>query len=204
MEEQKGHLLSPVENEVFVTEATGTKQLPIYVSWENLRFEVPGSEKGKSKTILKNLNGHIKPGELIGIIGPSGSGKSSLLNCIAGRNIDGVTGKILFNGIPRPRNFARFTGYVVQDLLFFESLTVKEVLKFCGDLKLPSSMPKNEKKQRVNSIITDLDLSNCQDTQIGQVGKGISGGERRRLAIGLEIINDPCLLLLDEPTSGNQ
>ena len=77
-----------------------------------------------------------------------------------------------------------------------------ETLKFAVNLKLPKSMSKEKKLKRVNNIIDELDLNKCKDTIIGNIGSGISGGERRRLAIGLEILNQPSLLLLDEPTSG--
>ena len=126
-------------------------------------------------------------------------GKSSFLNCMAGRNLVGVTGDILCNGVPRPSNFARFTGYVIQDDLYFESLTVLETLRFTANLKLPTTMTKAEKEKRIQDIIEELDLGKCSNTVIGTVGNGISGGERRRLAIALEIINEPRLLLLDEP-----
>lgn len=91
------------------------KKLNIYVSWENLRFEVPDPQdkKAPKKVILHGLTGHVKPGELVAVIGPSGSGKSSFLNCIGGRTVEGVTGKIRFNGVKRPSNFARFSGKVV-------------------------------------------------------------------------------------------
>ena len=81
-------------------------------------------------------------------------------------------------------------------------MTVYETLKFAANLKLPMTYSKQEKLDRVNNIIDELDLNKCKDTIIGIVGSGISGGERRRLAIGLEILNQPSLLLLDEPTSG--
>ena len=183
-------------------ENSSIDSLQIYISWENLRFEVEDKEskKNKLKTILNGLNGNVKPGELVAVIGPSGSGKSSFLNCIAGRNVDGVTGKILFNGVKRPINFARFTGYVIQDDLYFETLTVLETLRFCARLKLPRSMTKNDREQRIMDIMDELDLHKCGNTRIGKVGAGISGGERRRLAIALEIINEPSLLLLDEPS----
>jgi len=177
--------------------------LDIYVSWKNLSFSVPDpKDKNKNKIILENLNGCVKPGELIAVIGPSGSGKSSFLNCIAGRNIQGVTGQIAFNDVARPTNFARFTGYVIQDDLYFQSLTVRETLQFAASLKLPRSLSKQERHDRVTEIVEELDLQKCADTVIGAIGAGISGGERRRLAIGLEILNNPSLLLLDEPTSG--
>lgn len=88
------------------------------------------------------------------------------------------------------------TGYVVQDDIYFETLTVAETLNFAADLKLPTSLSKAERRERVETIIKDLDLERCRDTQIGVIGKGISGGERRRLAIALEIINEPSFLLL--------
>ena len=91
--------------------------------------------------------------------------------------------------------------HIPIDDLYFESLTVYETLKFAANLKLPPSLSKKERLQRVNTIIDELDLNKCRDTIIGSVGSGISGGERRRLAIGLEILNEPSLLLLDEPTS---
>eukprot|EP01084_Bolivina_argentea_P263826 446696_1 len=175
----------------------------IYVSWKNLQFQVPDpNDKKQTKMILNDLSGCAKPGEVIGMIGPSGSGKSSFLNCIAGRNTEGVSGEILFNDVQRPLNFARFTGYVIQDDLYFESLTVHETLKFAASLKLSKEFTKKHRQERIDSIIDELDLHNCRDTIIGGIGSGISGGERRRLAIGLEIINEPKLLLLDEPTSG--
>ena len=109
-------------------------KLNIYISWKNLSFSVPHPKNSKlTKYILHDLSGHVSPGELVAVIGPSGSGKSSFLNCIAGRNIDGVTGDILFNNVQRPTNFARFTGYVIQDDMYFESLTVRETLKFSAN-----------------------------------------------------------------------
>ena len=207
---------------------TDDDHLDIYISWKNLSFTVPDPKnKKKQKLILENLNGCVKPGELIAVIGPSGkhsivgslrhfecpsdiinihfpsgSGKSSFLNCVAGRHIQGVTGEILFNDVPRPNNFARFTGYVIQDDLYFQTLTVRETLKFSANLKLPPNLSTKERADRVCEIIEELDLQKCADTIIGAIGTGISGGERRRLAIGLEILNNPSLLLLDEPTSG--
>ena len=136
-----------------------SKKLNIYASWEDLRFEVPDPhDKKQTKMILNGLNGHVTPGQLVAVIGPSGSGKSSFLNCIAGRTTEGVTGKILFNGVKRPINFARFTGYVVQDDLYLESLTVFETLSFAADLKLPMTMSKAQKQQRVKDVINELDL----------------------------------------------
>lgn len=134
-------------------------KINVYLSWKDLKLEVPDPNNAKeTKCILKGLNGHVKPGQLVAVIGPSGSGKSSFLNCISGRVTEGVSGNILFNGVKRPINYARFTGYVVQDDMYFESITVKETLTFAADLKLPMTMTKEEKRQRVADIIKELDL----------------------------------------------
>ncbi len=77
-----------------------------------------------------------------------------------------------------------------------------ETFRFTASLKLPTSFSKADRMKRINDVIEELDLQKCKDTIIGTIGKGISGGERRRLAIGLEILDEPSLLLLDEPTSG--
>ena len=77
-----------------------------------------------------------------------------------------------------------------------------ETFELTAALKLPVSLSKSERIKRINEIIKELNLVKCKNTIIGTIGSGISGGERRRLAIGLEILNKPSLLLLDEPTSG--
>ncbi|NWV58977.1 ABCG2 protein, partial [Malurus elegans] len=160
-------------------------------------------KKTANKEVLRNVNGIMKPG-LNAILGPTGSGKSSLLDILAARkDPHGLSGDILINGAPQPANFKCTTGYVVQDDVVMGTLTVRENLKFSAALRLPKSVKEQEKNERVNQIIKELGLSKVADSKVGtQFSRGVSGGERKRTNIGMELITDPAILFLDEPTTG--
>jgi ABC-type multidrug transport system ATPase subunit len=148
-------------------------------------------------------------------------GKTMLLNVLAGRIAGGeVQGSVLLNGHPRDTDSWRRTiGYVEQDDLMYQNLTVEETFNYAAKLRLPRSMPWEEKKRRVDQVVSELSLKKCLKTRIGDNEKrGISGtiriplsnfnpniragGERKRVSIGVELITRPRLLFLDEPTSG--
>ncbi|NXR17439.1 ABCG2 protein, partial [Cinclus mexicanus] len=160
-------------------------------------------QKTAKKEILRDVNGIMKPG-LNAILGPTGSGKSSLLDILAARkDPHGLSGDILINGAPQPANFKCTSGYVVQDDVVMGTLTVRENLKFSAALRLPKSVKEKEKNERVNQVIKELGLSKVADSKVGtQFTRGVSGGERKRTNIGMELITDPAVLFLDEPTTG--
>ncbi|NXI41304.1 ABCG2 protein, partial [Galbula dea] len=159
--------------------------------------------KTADKEVLRDVNGIMRPG-LNAILGPTGSGKSSLLDILAARkDPHGLSGDILINGAPQPANFKCTSGYVVQDDVVMGTLTVRENLKFSAALRLPKSVKEQEKNERVNQIIKELGLSKVADSKVGtQFTRGVSGGERKRTNIGMELITDPAILFLDEPTTG--
>lgn len=159
--------------------------------------------KTTEKQVLRDVNGIMKPG-LNAILGPTGSGKSSLLDILAARkDPHGLSGDILINGAPQPANFKCTSGYVVQDDVVMGTLTVRENLKFSAALRLPKSVKEKEKNERVNQVIKELGLSKVADSKVGtQFTRGVSGGERKRTNIGMELITDPAILFLDEPTTG--
>ncbi|NXJ69342.1 ABCG2 protein, partial [Rostratula benghalensis] len=159
--------------------------------------------KTTHKEVLRNVNGIMKPG-LNAILGPTGSGKSSLLDILAARkDPHGLSGDILINGVPQPANFKCTSGYVVQDDVVMGTLTVRENLKFSAALRLSKSVKEQEKNERVNQIINELGLGKVADSKVGtQFTRGVSGGERKRTNIGMELIMDPAILFLDEPTTG--
>jgi len=161
--------------------------------------------KGKvDKTILSGINGVVRPGEMMCIMGTSGSGKTSMLNCLSGRHIQGsITGEILLNGKKRTSLYRRQTAYVEQDDVMFPHLTVRETMYYTARLRMPRGTTYDQKIARADEVMAVLGLADCKDTRIGSAFfKGISGGERKRTSIGIELITNPRVLFLDEPTSG--
>lgn len=173
------------------------KDVSLSVSVKNAHTKV-----SEEKVILQNVNGCARPGELLVIMGPSGAGKSSLLDCISTRNPD-AKGSITVNGSPWSDGVKRFASYVVQDDLFYATITVREHLMFQAKLRMGKSFTKAQYGVRVDQVIEELGLNKCRDTLIGGgMERGISGGERKRLSFATEILTNPSLLFVDEPTSG--
>ncbi|XP_070612796.1 broad substrate specificity ATP-binding cassette transporter ABCG2-like isoform X2 [Erythrolamprus reginae] len=162
-----------------------------------------GFRKEIKKNILFNISGSMKPG-LNAILGPTGCGKSSLLDILSTRkDPQGLSGAILLDGMALPTHFKCMSGYVVQDDIVMGTLTVRENLMFSAALRLPLSTTKYEKNQRVEQILKELDLTRVADSKVGTYfTRGVSGGERKRTSIGLELITNPKVLFLDEPTTG--
>lgn len=173
----------------------------------NLRMAGLGLKlrNGSSKTVLRNVSGSIAAGNVCAIMGPSGAGKSSLLSALLGKAHYGVTfGDVLVNGQPAElQDFRPDLGYVPQDDILHSELTVRQNLKFAAR----SRLPRGTTRERVNNVVADvlrvLDLEAIQDEVVGDAeARGISGGQRKRVNIGMEMVADPLMLTLDEPTSG--
>eukprot|EP01071_Lankesteria_metandrocarpae_P001239 Lankesteria_metandrocarpae@DN1404_c0_g1_i1.p1 len=157
----------------------------------------------KSKDLVKDISLIMEPGDLCGILGPSGSGKTSLLNTIAGRSkIGKLTGRVTFNGKNKMDKVRNFTNYVTAEDKLHPYLTVEETIDIASKLKLPKII-KSERKKHVERVISQMALGRCRKNYIGgEWKKGISTGEVKRVAIAIELLDDPHVLLLDEPTSG--
>eukprot|EP01104_Vermistella_antarctica_P018239 TRINITY_DN6684_c0_g1_i1.p1 TRINITY_DN6684_c0_g1~~TRINITY_DN6684_c0_g1_i1.p1 ORF type:complete len:692 (+),score=176.21 TRINITY_DN6684_c0_g1_i1:91-2166(+) len=188
---------------------SGMLSQPVTLSWENLSYSVDVGGgmcrgNGEKKRILRNVSGVAKPGELLAIIGSSGAGKSTLLDILAGRkNTGNIEGKVLVNGRPPDRLFNRMSGYVYQDDCLMGTQTVKETLRFNADLKLSGRITRYERECRVSDVINELGLAKVRDSKIGtQFNRGLSGGEKKRVNVACEMITDPSLLFVDEPTTG--
>ena len=105
--------------------------------------------------------------------------------------------------MPRHPSYKYAVGYVVQEDIFNGILTVRENLFFSANLRLPETVSTHEKKERVASVIRDLSLELCADTRMGtELLRGVSGGEKKRTCIGMELVLSPKILFLDEPTTG--
>ncbi len=167
---------------------------------QDIVFRFKNSENGVR---LQELN--IDSGQLVGIMGASGAGKSTLLNILNG-NLKPQQGRVFINGYnlydDKDKAKNSYIGYVPQDDILFEELTVYQNLYFNAQLCL-DSYTEEDRKEAVNSMLQSLDLYSIKDLVVGNLlNKLISGGQRKRLNIALELIREPSVLFVDEPTSG--
>lgn len=162
-------------------------------------FRYPGSEAG-----LHDFSFLAKGGSLVGVIGGSGAGKSTLLSILNGQQKPN-SGQVLINGVDlhqEPHRLEGVIGFVPQDDLLFDDLTVFENLYYNARLCLANLSPE-ELTRRVEAMLTELNQLEIRDLKVGSpLDKTISGGQRKRLNIALELIREPSILFVDEPTSG--
>ncbi|VVC91574.1 unnamed protein product [Leptidea sinapis] len=170
---------------------------PVNLSFQDLSYSVSNGKA--SKLILRGLNGEFHSGQLTAILGPSGAGKSTLLNVLAGYRVDGASGMICTNGEARDlASFRKLSRYIMQEDLLQPLITVQEAMLMAADLKLGNKLNKEKKAVVVDEIIDLLRLGKARHT----TSERLSGGEKKRLSIALELVNNPPVVFLDEPTTG--
>ncbi|GAB4849532.1 ABC transporter G member 9 [Ancistrocladus abbreviatus] len=185
---------------------------PVTLKFEEVVYKIKRQKGGllkkskieaEEKVILKGISGIVNAGEMLAMLGPSGSGKTTLLTALGGRLGGQLGGNITFNGKPFTSHMKRNTGFVTQDDILYEHLTVTETLVYTALLRLPKTLTKQEKVTHAEAVISQLGLTKCKNNIIGgPFLRGVSGGERKRVSIGQEMLINPSLLFLDEPTSG--
>ncbi len=153
---------------------------------------------------LQNVTVAETGGKLIGLMGGSGSGKSTMLNVLNGSERPS-SGRVLINGVDiheNPEQAEGIIGFIPQDDLLIEDLTVFENLYYAARLCF-GTLTASQTKERVNKVLVSLGLSEIRDLKVGSpLQKTISGGQRKRVNIGLELLREPNILFVDEPTSG--
>ncbi|RSL52107.1 hypothetical protein CEP53_008201 [Fusarium sp. AF-6] len=170
--------------------------------WEDVCYDI--SIKGKSRRILDHVDGWVQPGVTTVLMGASGAGKTTLLDSLAGRISMGVlSGHTLVNGQETDRSFPHQIGYVQQQDLHLNTMTVREALEFSALLRQSEEIPSSEKLAYVDEVVSILDMAEYIDAIIGVPGDGLNVEQRKRLTIGIELAARPQLLIFfDEPTSG--
>jgi ABC-type multidrug transport system ATPase subunit len=157
------------------------------------------------RLLLEGVSLTLMPSELVGLMGPSGAGKTTLMTSLNGYQPPSA-GRVLFNGQDLYGSFDHFRlgiGYVPQDDILHGELTVAEALYFTARLRLPGDTSDAEIQQRIDRVLSQLGIAHIRDSVIGTpTHKVVSGGERKRVNVAMELLNDPSVLFLDEPTSG--
>jgi len=169
--------------------------------FRDVTYTVTNKHDGKSEsTLLKGVTGRAMPGEMVALMGASGAGKSTLLDVLSQRKTTGtIKGDITYNGSTEMKSFA----YVMQDNAHMGILTVRESIHYAAELRLSEHMSKEAKAKRVQKIIDMLGLDGVSNSILGTNDfRGVSGGQLKRVSIGVEIVNLPNLMFLDEPTTG--
>lgn len=152
------------------------------------------------KTICNDVSLSIKPGELVAIIGGSGAGKTTIMNCISGYSLP-TEGSVVVNGRDLYDNYdalKNIIGYVPQQDIVYDNLTVSDMLGYTARLRLPGDFTEKEYAQSISRVINAVELTAHKDQNI----KNLSGGQRKRASIAVELLSDPNLFFLDEPASG--
>lgn len=161
--------------------------------------------RDNGKQILDGVMGSVEPGQILAIMGGSGAGKTTLLDLLARKTKRGEkSGLITVNGKEvSDRHYRRVIGFVDQEDCMMPTLTVYETIVTSALLRLPKTMSDDAKKLRALETMADLGIMGIKDQLIGnETNRGISGGEKRRVAIACELVTSPSILFLDEPTSG--
>ncbi|CAM8890971.1 unnamed protein product [Rhodiola kirilowii] len=200
-------VLSPDKNKSYALKTINLScKLPVKHSWWPLPTHQPADDDDDQiKYVLKDVNCEARPREITAIAGPSGAGKTTLLELMAGIGVSSsrVSGQILVNDQPmNPPSFRKIAGFVSQEEALFPLLTVEETLTYSARLRLQGDV--NTARVTVHELLKELKLDHVASSRIGDSGsgRGISGGEKRRVSIGVDLVHGPAVLLIDEPTSG--
>lgn len=156
--------------------------------------------KFKIREISSHVSMSIKPAEFVAFVGASGAGKSTFMKCISGLSKP-TFGEVLLNGEDLYENYDTLKyniGYVPQDDIVYPNLTLHDMLHYAAKLRMPDNTTRKERNQRVQEVLSIVQLSEFENSYIRQ----LSGGQRKRASIAVELIGDPNLFFLDEPTSG--
>jgi len=177
----------------------------------DFKFKQLGLTLPNGITIMKGVNGTIRHGKVTAIMGPSGAGKTTFLSLLSGK-VPNTKGKIFIRStldgefVHEPDGvykFRKLVGFVPQEDVMLREMRVIDNIKFSGAFRLPSDMSNEQIDDRTDEVIKTLGLGGVAVTPIGdETTRGVSGGQRKRVNIGMELVANPRILFLDEPTSG--
>ncbi len=182
-----------------VIPAAGVTSRGVRIDVHELSRRVRVGKRGES-TLVDAVSFSLGAGELVAIVGPSGAGKTSLLEAVAGI-APATSGSVRFDGVDVHADLDTFRGvlgYVPQDDIIHADLPLRRTLRYAAQLRLPSSTSTADIDHAVRDALDAVDLTDQADIPVGS----LSGGQRKRASIAVELLTDPHVFFLDEPTSG--
>lgn len=197
-----GAVVNWVEDDA-ISEVTGNlvlswKDLSVYRK-KKLQTSIWRSPVYEDIKVLHEVSGLVSSGNLVAIMGSSGAGKTSLLAAISRRDKGEMTGYIMLNSrLIGASIISKISGFVAQHDLAVEDLTVHEHMEFMARLMMDRRCSSGSRTRRVQQLLTDLAVATCSETKL----KDLSGGERKRVSLAVQLLNDPPILFCDEPTTG--
>ncbi|XP_055832839.1 ABC transporter G family member 31-like isoform X1 [Solanum dulcamara] len=185
---------------------------PLAMTFHNVKYFVDMPKEMSSEGIperklqlLSSVSGVFSPGVLTALVGSSGAGKTTLMDCLAGRKTSGyIEGDIKISGyLKQQQTFARVSGYVEQNDIHSPQVTVFESLCFSSYLRLPKEVNKEQREEFVKEVMDLVELDSLKNALVGLPGSsGLSTEQRKRLTIAVELVANPSIVFMDEPTSG--
>ncbi|EEF43177.1 ATP-binding cassette transporter, putative [Ricinus communis] len=185
---------------------------PLAMTFQDLQYYVdtPSAmrKRGfaqKKLQLLTDITGAFRPGNLTALMGVSGAGKTTLMDVLSGRKTGGtINGDIRIGGYPKVQDtFARISGYVEQTDIHSPQITVEESVIYSAWLRLPSETDPKTKSEFVNEVLETIELDEIKDSLVGMPGiSGLSTEQRKRLTIAVELVSNPSIIFMDEPTTG--
>ncbi|TPX31121.1 hypothetical protein SmJEL517_g05455 [Synchytrium microbalum] len=177
------------------------------ITWRNIALDIDiGGMFSQKRTIrtLKGSTGFMKPGESLAVIGPSGAGKTTLMDILASQKTLGrISGELLVNGSPPDIFFKKRAGYIFVNMAHIPTMTVRETIMFAAECRMPRGSTHAEISARVDEVLESLRMTEAQHTPVGdELIRGVSSGEKKRTEVGIEMVARPKVLFFDEPTSG--
>jgi ABC-type multidrug transport system ATPase subunit len=189
----------------YIRKAMGTPR-PVSISFDNLVVRLPDNHAtAPGKVLLQGVSGQLCPGEVTAIMGPSGCGKTVLFTTILGKqpNDWNVEGKLSACGHSSLAGLRGMIGFVAQEDVLRADMTVHENIRYGSEIRLPAEWSPEDRLTIRSAVIRALGLEGCRDVLIGdELTRGVSGGQRKRCSVGVELASGPVAVFLDEPTTG--
>eukprot|EP00250_Pteridium_aquilinum_P022490 c25391_g3_i1 orf=250-2904(-) len=195
----------PVEDVELAVRKLSHTAIPVTLSWHEISYDVIIPVINKPRTILSSVSGWGEPNDMVALLGSDAGGKTALLNCLAGRKVlsERIGGQILVNSYPKvQKNFRHIMGYVDKIDAYTPYLTVRETVAYSAAMRHGKSFSRQKQEYFVEEVLELTELKHLENTLVVSLINDITFDQEKRLAIATELVANPSVLFLDNPTKG--